>query len=149
MTTDSGSAVIARQFSRSITVEFYRTVWKSRKGQWQISAGTAMPVGSAVDGGAEIAQGQLRRRLATALRTMLDVAPTPEETRALRIEQNHERFGQGVDLDAVARLPLGRRRTGVDTRPFDQSAEPRILHVDDPRAVARLNYDFIHGTSIP
>jgi hypothetical protein len=133
MTTDSGSAVIARQFSRSITVEFYRTVWKSRKGQWQISAGTAMPVGSAVDGGAE----------------MLDVAPTPEETRALRIEQNHERFGQGVDLDAVARLPLGRRRTGVDTRPFDQSAEPRILHVDDPRAVARLNYDFIHGTSIP
>lgn len=80
---------------------------------------------------------------------MLDVSPAPQESGSFRIEENHERFGQGIDLDAIAGLPLRRRRTGAMVGVLDQPSETRILHVDDPRAVARLDDDFLHGISIP
>ena len=102
-----------------------------------------------MDSRTEITQRELGGRLSATLRAVLDVAPTPQESRALRIEKHHKRLGERVDLDSVARLPLRRGRAAAKIGALDHAPESRIVHVDDPRAVAGLNYDGFHGISIP
>jgi hypothetical protein len=72
------------------------------------------------------------------------MAPAPQEAGTFGIEKDNEGFGEGIDLNAVAGLPLCRRWTGAMVGILDQASESRILHVDDPRAVARLDDDLIH-----
>jgi hypothetical protein len=110
------------------------------------------PVGerwSAVNGRTEIPQRELGSRLSSTLRAVLDVAPTPQESRALRIEKHDKRLGERVDLDPVARLPLCRGRAAAKVGALDHPAESGIVHIHDPGAVAGLNDYRIHGTSIP
>jgi hypothetical protein len=102
-----------------------------------------------VDGRAEVSQRELRCCLTTALGAVLDVTPAPEQASTLRIEQHDERLRKGVDLHAVAGLPLGGGRAGVMICAFYDPAKSRVLHVDDPRAVARLDDDLFHGNKYP
>lgn len=74
-----------------VTPRVYWTRARSRKVGSEVPRSPAA-FGSAADGGTEIAQRQFRRRLTTTLGTMLYVAPAPEESGSLWIEQDHERF---------------------------------------------------------
>jgi hypothetical protein len=103
---------------------------------------------SATDGRPEISERELRGGLAAALGTMLNVPPATKQPGAFRIQQHHEGLGQWVDLHPVARLPLG-GGGGVMIRTLDQPTEPRMVHVDNPGAVARLDDDLFHTVSIP
>jgi len=50
-------------------------------------------LGALTEGGrSQFVDGQLSGGFATALRAVLDVPPTPEESRTFRVEENHERF---------------------------------------------------------
>ena len=104
--------------------------------------------GSAANCGTEVAEGKLRGGLAATLGTVLNVPPASKEPGAFRIQQHHEGLGQRIDLHPVARLPFGGGR-GVMIRTLDQPTEPRMVHVDDPGAVAGLNDDLFHEVSIP
>jgi hypothetical protein len=102
-----------------------------------------------VDGRAKVAKRELRRCLAPALGAVLDMAPTPEQAGALGVEQHDERLRKRVDLHSVAGLPLGGCRTGVMICALYDPAKSRVLHVDDPRTVARLDDDLFHGNKYP
>jgi hypothetical protein len=80
---------------------------------------------------------------------MFHVAPASEETGPLRIEQNHERFRHGVDLQTEAGPPRRRGLSGTRIEPLQDSPEPRVLEVDDPCAVARLNDHGFHTVIVP
>jgi hypothetical protein len=101
---------------------------------------------STADGRPEISQRQLRSGFTTTLSAMLDVTPTAQQAGALRVEQHHERLRQRIDLDAVARLPFRRCRCGMVTGSLHKTTESRVLHVDDPRTVARLDDDLFHAS---
>jgi hypothetical protein len=104
---------------------------------------------SAADGGTEIPERELGGRLTATLSTVLNVAPASQQSRSLWVEEHHERLGQRIDLYPVTGLPLGRRWARAMFGTLDDPTESRIVHVDDPSAVARLNDNLIHNTSIP
>jgi hypothetical protein len=80
---------------------------------------------------------------------MFDMAPTAEQSGTFRIEEHHKRLREGIDLNSITSLPLRGGRAGAVVGSLDHSPESRILHVDDPRAVARLDDDLFHEVSIP
>src|ERR1019366_9320191 len=50
----------------------------------------------------------LARGFPAALRTMLDVAPRPEQTRAFGVQQDHEGLRHRLDVEAEVGAPSGR-----------------------------------------
>ena len=106
-------------------------------------------VGSAPNGRTKIAQRQLRGCFASTLGTVVDMAPASQQASSFGVQEHHERLGQRIDLDPVAGPPLGRGRAGGGRRTLHQTPEPRMLHVDDPRAVAGLDDDLFHGHQYP
>ena len=80
---------------------------------------------SAPDGGAEVAQREFGGGFPAALGAMFDVAPTAEQSGALGIEQDHKGLREGIDLDSVAWLPLGRGWAGTVIGTLHHTAKPR------------------------
>src|ERR1700733_10369716 len=66
------------------------------------------------------------------------MAPRPEQARALRVEQHHERLRYRVDLQAVVGAPRGGGSVGVEREALQDAPEAHPVSVEDPGAVAGL-----------
>ena len=71
-------------------------------------------------GSLELLERQLCRLVAPALRALLDVAPRTQQAGPPGIQEHHERFGDGVDLQAVVGPPAPSWPRGVaSAKPFE------------------------------
>src|SRR5579872_7066202 len=81
---------------------------------------------SAVGRAAQLVDGELGCGVATALGTVLDVSPRPQQPRPLRIEQHDEGLGQRVELQTEIRAPGRRRIPSVEVQSLQDAAEPQV-----------------------
>jgi hypothetical protein len=76
--------------------------------------------------------------IATALRAVFNMTPTPKQPTPFGIQQYNERLRDGIDFQTEVGAPACRRGMGVECQTLENSAEPQAVRVEDPSAVTGL-----------
>lgn len=84
----------------------------------------------------------------TTLKAVLRVPPGSDQTSAGNVQVDGERLVAWMEFQIPVRSPLREDRTMCDFDALEYPAETHPGRIEHPCAVARLQNDGIHGTSV-